>query len=403
MRKLVGENTRFIYGIGGALIAEFSGSTENLLKEYVSGGGMMAVIDPSLGTRYTTSDHLGSPRVVTNSSGIVVGRHDYMAFGVELGSGISGRLAKQGYAASDGVRDKFTGYERDSETGLDYAQARYYASQQGRFTSVDPFGASASISNPQTFNRYTYVQNSPYILTDPTGMIQMGLTSANGQYARNFASSYWSNDPSGPLGSVNYARAQVQLQPQKKPNDPIAEWIVSQIGEPPPPPTPITGNELAQIRTDVEQSIATCNAYLRSLLDEAAIQTGQPYRDIMVTFDNIDFFYGDTRGFGGMALGSFESNNASAILKPFESNFISDGRSSFVRTQTAQNFLAETLHHVGTNKAYDDAAMARALNRIFVSQGRDEPRKFSSANLAEISRASGYWHPFVVNACKVKY
>ena len=80
MRKLVGENTRFIYGIGGALIGEFSGSTGNLLKEYVSGGGMMAVVDPSLGTRYTTSDQLGSPRVVTNSSGGVVGRHDYMAW-----------------------------------------------------------------------------------------------------------------------------------------------------------------------------------------------------------------------------------------------------------------------------------------------------------------------------------
>jgi YD repeat-containing protein len=90
-RKLSGENTRFIYGISGELVAEYSGSSGNLLKEYVPGGGMMAVIDPSAGTRYTTTDHLGSPRVVTNSSGSVVSRHDSMPFGVEIGSTIRGR------------------------------------------------------------------------------------------------------------------------------------------------------------------------------------------------------------------------------------------------------------------------------------------------------------------------
>jgi len=55
VRKLIGENTRFVYGITGTLIQEFDGSTGNLKKEYVSGGGMTAVIDLSSGTRYTTS------------------------------------------------------------------------------------------------------------------------------------------------------------------------------------------------------------------------------------------------------------------------------------------------------------------------------------------------------------
>jgi len=41
VRKLVGENTRFIYGIGGQLIAEFDGSTGNLKKEYVEGGATL--------------------------------------------------------------------------------------------------------------------------------------------------------------------------------------------------------------------------------------------------------------------------------------------------------------------------------------------------------------------------
>lgn len=43
----------------------------------------------------------------------------------------------------------------------------------GRFTSVDPLTASATIRNPQTFNRYSYVLNSPYKFTDPLGLISI--------------------------------------------------------------------------------------------------------------------------------------------------------------------------------------------------------------------------------------
>jgi RHS repeat-associated protein len=62
---------------------------------------------------------------------------------------------------------KFTCYERDSETGLDYAVARYYNSRLGRFMSPDPLGGSST--DPQTLNRYAYVGNSPTTFTDPFG------------------------------------------------------------------------------------------------------------------------------------------------------------------------------------------------------------------------------------------
>jgi RHS repeat-associated protein len=173
VKKLVGENTRFVYGINGELIAEFDGSTGSLKKEYISGG---ITIEPtavnSNGTQYGTTDHLGTPRVITNSSGSVVSRHDYMPFGEELGAGVGGRTAAIGFSNSgDNNRKKFTGYERDSETGLDFAQARYDSSSQGRFTSPDPFAASATVGNPQTFNRYSYCANNPVNATDPTGLV----------------------------------------------------------------------------------------------------------------------------------------------------------------------------------------------------------------------------------------
>jgi RHS repeat-associated protein len=72
---------------------------------------------------------------------------------------------------NDGTRQKFTGYERDWETGLDYANARYDASAQGRFLSVDPLLSSADVASPQSFNRYSYVENNPLNLTDPSGLM----------------------------------------------------------------------------------------------------------------------------------------------------------------------------------------------------------------------------------------
>jgi RHS repeat-associated protein len=104
-----------------------------------------------------------------------VKRHDYLPFGEELYADTGGRTTGQGNTASgnlpaDGARQKFTSYERDNETTLDYAQARYYSSTQGRFTSVDPLMASGRLSDPQSWNRYVYVLNKPTKLTDPYGL-----------------------------------------------------------------------------------------------------------------------------------------------------------------------------------------------------------------------------------------
>jgi RHS repeat-associated protein len=70
---------------------------------------------------------------------------------------------------------KFTGKERDIESGLDNFGARYASSNTGRFISVDPISVSdtsASIlSDPQSWNGYAYVRNNPLNLTDPTGLL----------------------------------------------------------------------------------------------------------------------------------------------------------------------------------------------------------------------------------------
>jgi RHS repeat-associated protein len=63
---------------------------------------------------------------------------------------------------------RYTGKERDAESGLDNFEARYDASSLGRFMTPDPMGGH--LEDPQTLNRYAYVRNNPLSLTDPTGL-----------------------------------------------------------------------------------------------------------------------------------------------------------------------------------------------------------------------------------------
>jgi len=122
------------------------------------------------GTSYYTRDHLGSTRLETNASGQQVKCSDFLPFGEEIAAGTGGRPSC--FNANDN-KVKFTGKERDAETGLDYFLARYFSSAQGRFTSPDPLLASARLTDPQTWNRYAYVRNDPVNLVDPDGRISI--------------------------------------------------------------------------------------------------------------------------------------------------------------------------------------------------------------------------------------
>jgi RHS repeat-associated protein len=153
VKKVVGNvTTVFVYDVMGRLVAEYT-----------------SAIPEANGTTFFTSDHLESPRVITDSNGAVKARHDYHPFGEEVGLR-GGRSTLNGYVA-DNVRQKFTFYERDIETQLDFAQARYYSNPQGRFTSVDPENAGAFQSDPQSWNGYAYARNNPLLYTDPDGLL----------------------------------------------------------------------------------------------------------------------------------------------------------------------------------------------------------------------------------------
>gem|GEM_PF-3855451 len=128
-------------------------ATENTTYYYAN-NEQLAKKNPDGTKTYVHNDHLGSSSVLTNSSGTVVENTTYDPWG-EVKAG--------------GTQDKFqyTGQEKDSETGLNYYNARYYNSHIRRFTQPDD--VIANPYNPQELNRYSYVNNNPLTYTDPTG------------------------------------------------------------------------------------------------------------------------------------------------------------------------------------------------------------------------------------------
>ena len=96
-------------------------------------------------------------------------------------------------------QEKFATYTRDSATGLDYANQRYYSSIVGRFTRPDPYGGSASVGNPQSWNRYSYVGNDPANEFDPDGLAY-GPNGYYNDHNVNSVNVYASVDPIATVG-----------------------------------------------------------------------------------------------------------------------------------------------------------------------------------------------------------
>lgn len=155
-----GRRVKKIDGSGAATTVFVYNIANQIVAEYANFGS-----SSQAASKFMTMDSVGSVRAITDGNGQMLSRRDYLPFGEDAGAR-GGRTPQIGYAG-DNTRQQFTGYERDSENTLDYAQARYYASALGRFNSVDPI--AGSIFDPQSLNKYSYVGNDPLNRTDPDG------------------------------------------------------------------------------------------------------------------------------------------------------------------------------------------------------------------------------------------
>src|SRR2546421_6592469 len=151
--------TQYVYDVDGQVIHE-ADAAGNFTAYYIPFAGQLLAQYKNSTTQFIHKDHLGSTRLVTGMTNpsTPVDTLDFLPFGEQL-------------AGDTATTHKFTGKERDTESGLNNFAARFDSSSMGRFMSVDPDNASASSGDPQSWNAYSYVRNNPLSLTDSDGRI----------------------------------------------------------------------------------------------------------------------------------------------------------------------------------------------------------------------------------------
>jgi RHS repeat-associated protein len=143
VKKVAAGHTTYYVWEGSKVIAEYSDGPSG-----------------NSGTRFNHPDRL-SNRMITDNTGVVKGEMDNLPFG------------EDGGVVGESEKHRFTSYERDSETGSDYAINRQYSSATGRFNRFDSSGDSYEFATPQSLNRYGYVNNDPTDFVDPSGLVRI--------------------------------------------------------------------------------------------------------------------------------------------------------------------------------------------------------------------------------------
>ncbi len=137
-----GNTTKYIFAGSQRIAAISNGSTDQPANRQ---------------TVFYHGDHLGSSNVITDAQGGLTGVFEYTPYG-SFAPTSHQPLVTSHY---------FTGQRLDDETGFYFYNARYYDPEIGRFISADTLVPDSS--DPQAFNRYSYVRNNPIRFVDPSG------------------------------------------------------------------------------------------------------------------------------------------------------------------------------------------------------------------------------------------
>jgi RHS repeat-associated protein len=168
----------YVYDEQGTLIAEAgSGGTNSAGQaQYIylpTANGPMPIAAVIDGATYAVhSDHLNTPRRLTNASGQAVWQWSYSAFGEDKPTVAKNRFANLEVTPNPGTTGvsevrfnlRYPGQYADGESGLFYNYFRSYDARTGRYSQADPIGLDGG------WNRFGYVDANPLIFSDPLGL-----------------------------------------------------------------------------------------------------------------------------------------------------------------------------------------------------------------------------------------
>ena len=151
------EDIDFVYDLDGKLLGEYANGV--VIREYVYADGQLLAQGDATTVTYLHADHLGTPRMATDTNGTIVWRWDSDPFGETAPN-----EDPDGDLNDITVPLRFPGQYADIETGQYYNYFRTYDASIGRYTQPDPIGLNGGI------NGYNYVDGNPQTYSDPFGL-----------------------------------------------------------------------------------------------------------------------------------------------------------------------------------------------------------------------------------------
>jgi RHS repeat-associated protein len=242
-----------IYDAFGKLVAEYGTQSEGL-------GGVS----------YVLQDWQGSVRASVNANGFIQARFDFTAFGEEVSLGVGLRSLEQGYTGDATTKQGYGLTEKDS-SGQNHTWFRKQENRAGRWTSPDPYKGSMSLGNPQSFNRYSYVESQPTNFVDPSGLqlryydVLRGMSCVvidGVNHCTQFIDRYWYDDGIGGGGGGG---------------DPFLDFIISVI---------LPRRDAFNRAKEILQTQTRCADFIKSLLNHAfsIVETQmRPFGDNRIT------------------------------------------------------------------------------------------------------------------------
>jgi RHS repeat-associated protein len=264
----------------GATTTYYVWSAGQVIAEYSN-----AAATGTAGVMYYHQDQL-STRLITGPTGPALVTEDVYPFGEDAGASPAGLADKH----------RFTDYERDAESGVDYGMNRHYGSTNGRFMQPDVI--AGSLHTPQSLNRYSYTVNDPKNLSDPSGLQYVdggpdGPPQGTGTDEDPIRLQGWGQSPTTQqYGDPDAGTALVDMFGGQTPNPggpnlPIGQIPVQSPGPPPFPvqPSKCLDRVLAVVNHHFGTNFTTANI-VGQFMNPAEGQPGSGY-NLVITADNL--------------------------------------------------------------------------------------------------------------------
>jgi RHS repeat-associated protein len=352
--------------LGGQVVTEMNGAG-SWTRRYVYLGSQLLAVQ-NAGVYWMHEDPVTKSKRVTNSAGAVVSTIETDPWGADTARSSNAPFQPR----------KFTSYDRD-QNGTDEAMFRRYNRWQSRFDQPDPYDGSYNFTNPQSFNRYAYVQNDPVNFVDPSGL---NLEEPDHRWS--------ATDGINPMGFMGPG---IHLETNSE-GDIIQRWIVFGPFGPQDSLTALSRNEVSSLVGDIRKLFKDnpgCEEWTNKLLSEMKASTGFDAGTIGQILEN--FAQTGTIYSNGRVNGTGSGSAGTGI----------GGRSAVSLTygtttaHTATTLMHEIIHWAGMpaqwvsyGNYYTDASMEAAWNKLGVTMSVADYRSTYPDVVGADTKRDGY-------------